>query len=590
MKTNAKISQKNNGLLSVYLWCLSFIWTYKWRLCFLILTGIIVTGTQLVVPKLIQFSIDHIFPNKDYLLFIYLLILFLILLIIMFVTATVQNWLKRTLQEYASRDLHLSIIKQIRLLGFSYYERHPIGETLAFINTELTAIQELYRILFPRMVRLIIFSIIAVIMMMSINIKLTLISSLSLLLYYFIGPYFEKKTAMLSKSLANNRVEESKKVYESISGINELRINSAEEWDLSNYLKTLKLLNMNMISMYWYAYWRASVRRFSYYSGGIVLIIYGTFLIQGNTLTIGEFVGFLLYYFSSMQMITNVITVITEQKVLLYQAKKIFDFMQTTAEITNPTSPIKLSEIKGEIEFRNVSFYYTDNLKVLNKIDLRISPGEKIALVGASGSGKTTMLKLIGRFYDPQEGEIIIDSVPLKKVSLFQLRESLGYVFQETFLFGSTVKENILFGNPHASDDMVYKAAKVSLAHEFIMELPHQYDTPLGERGVRLSGGQKQRIAIARMVLKDPPVILLDEATSALDNNTESEVQIAFDNLLKGRTTIAIAHSRETIKKFEKLVVINNGIIVEKGSYNDLIAKKRYFYNLMNNEVEHEIL
>jgi ATP-binding cassette subfamily B protein/subfamily B ATP-binding cassette protein MsbA len=204
--------------------------------------------------------------------------------------------------------------------------------------------------------------------------------------------------------------------------------------------------------------------------------------------------------------------------------------------------------------------------------------------VGFSGSGKTTLMKLIGRFYDPAEGEIRLDGIPIRNLKLEDLRNAIGYVFQETYLFGSSVKDNIRFGKPDATDEEVIEAAKAAFAHDFIMALPDGYDTIVGERGIKLSGGQRQRISIARMIIKQPAIVLLDEATSALDNVSEREVQRALDNVLAGRTVIAIAHRLSTVKHFDRIVFVKDGRVAEIGSYEELIARRGLLYELEQGE------
>jgi ATP-binding cassette subfamily B protein/subfamily B ATP-binding cassette protein MsbA len=224
--------------------------------------------------------------------------------------------------------------------------------------------------------------------------------------------------------------------------------------------------------------------------------------------------------------------------------------------------PVKLPQIKGELRFENVWFRYAGK-DVLQGFSLDIRPGERVALVGTSGGGKSTILKLINRFYDPQRGAVLLDGVPLTQLSLDQLRDAIGVVFQETYLFGTTVRENIRFGNPEATDEQVEQAAMAANAHEFIMALPNGYDTYVGERGVKLSGGQRQRISIARMFVKNPRIILLDEATSALDSVSEKEVLKALEELMKGRTTIAVAHRLTTVQDYDRIIAVKDGKAVE---------------------------
>ncbi len=220
-------------------------------------------------------------------------------------------------------------------------------------------------------------------------------------------------------------------------------------------------------------------------------------------------------------------------------------------------NPVILPQVHGEIHFEEVSFGYSEERHILQHFNLRIRAGERVALVGMSGNGKSTALKLVGRFYDPLAGTVSLDNVPLTNLTLGQLRESIGYVFQETYLFGTTVKENIRFGNPDATEEQIVEAAMAASAHDFIALLPEGYDTFIGERGIKLSGGQRQRISIARMLLKNPKIVLLDEATSALDNISEKEVQQALDHLLIGRTTITVAHRLSTVQDYDRIILIS---------------------------------
>ncbi|MBP1989401.1 ABC transporter ATP-binding protein [Paenibacillus eucommiae] len=311
----------------------------------------------------------------------------------------------------------------------------------------------------------------------------------------------------------------------------------------------------------------------TYQIGGIAIFIYGYYLLQQNQLSVGAFVSFLMYYFTAMHCLTVVVTNITEQKVLMFQVERLYRFIRLQPQVEEANMPEHLDKVIGEIVFHNVSFAYTAELPVLHNFNLAISPGERVGIVGKSGNGKSTTLKLIGRFYDADQGYISIDGIPIHELSLSSLRTSLGYVFQETYIFGSSVKDNIRFGKPDASDDEVVEAAKSAYAHEFISELPEGYDTLVGERGVKLSGGQKQRIAIARMLIYNPAIVLLDEATSALDNTSEAEVQKAFETLLKGRTVVAVAHRLSTIKQFDRIVFIEDGGIEEMGTYDELLER-----------------
>jgi ATP-binding cassette subfamily B protein len=258
--------------------------------------------------------------------------------------------------------------------------------------------------------------------------------------------------------------------------------------------------------------------------------------------------------------------------------------MKMKPQVIEDPQPISHTKIAGKLQFNHVFFEYQPGQPVLQNFSLTVAAGQRIALVGTSGNGKSTVLKLIGRFYDPQQGQILLDDIPIEKLSFATLRQSIGFVFQEMYMFGSSVRDNILFGKPDATEDEVIEAAKAAYAHSFITDLPNGYDTMIGERGVKLSGGQKQRIAIARMMINNPTIIVLDEATSALDNTSETEVQKAFDTLLFGRTLIAVAHRLSTVKDYDQIAVIEDGQVVEIGTYEELLSAGNYFAQLVSGE------
>lgn len=255
--------------------------------------------------------------------------------------------------------------------------------------------------------------------------------------------------------------------------------------------------------------------------------------------------------------------------------------MQENPDIVNPENPIYINDPKGKIELRNVTFQYdASQSDVLKNFNLLVEPGQKVALVGETGVGKSTVSKLIPRFYDIQKGEVLIDDVNVKDIDIFSLRSNIGHVQQDVYIFFGSIKDNILYGRPEATYDEVIDAAKQANIHEFIMSLDDGYETLVGERGVKLSGGQKQRISIARVFLKNPPILILDEATSSLDNITERLIQKSLDKLSKGRTTIVIAHRLSTIQNSDKILVLSKEGISEQGTHDELVKQGNYYASL----------
>ncbi len=567
-------------MLKVYWWTVSFLRPYLLELILLIFCGLIITSSQLAIPKFIQYFIDQVQLEQETQTFIWLLIVIVILIVLIITLSAIRNITQRSLQEKTSRDMQFSIYSHLRKLGFAYFEKHPVGESLALMNTEVASLQNLYRNLLPWMINNFIFSIISITLMISISWKLSLILIPSLLLYYIFGPYLERKASKYGKIMADDRVRFNQKVYESIASINDIRANAAESWDLAGVQSRYQQFNKMMIKTYWFAFWRGTNRRMSYYIGGIAIIMVGSHLTLTGAMSTGAFVAFLLYYFQTMHILTSVVTSITEQRVLMEQAEKLYKFIKIPPEVQEDADTVTSNKVKGNNVFQNVSVHYPDGPDVLTNFSMSINDGQKVALVGASGNGKSTILKLVGRFYDPTQGSVFLDSQPIDKLSFKALRENLGIVFQETYLFGASVRENILFGRPDASEDEVVDAAKAAFAHDFILELPDGYDTLLGERGVKLSGGQKQRISIARMFIKNPPVILLDEATASLDTISEKEVQVALQRLMQGRTTITVAHRLSTIQDYDNIILIEDGRVLESGNYRELMEQKGAFYHL----------
>ena len=321
-------------------------------------------------------------------------------------------------------------------------------------------------------------------------------------------------------------------------------------------------------------------------SFGIAFVIwYGSYLIVTHQITVGNFASFI----TSLVMLYNPIKSIGNNYngviFSLMAVDRVFQKLNLMPKIKNVENPQILSHCKGNIDYHNVSFEYVPGKPVLKHINLSIKQGQTVALVGNSGGGKTTISTLLPRFYDVCEGEISIDGVNIKNLEIDALRNYISIVFQDNFLFGGTIRENILFGNQNVDEKTLQQAIKSACLEEFIGSLEHGLETQIGERGVMLSGGQKQRIAIARAFIKNAPILILDEATSALDNKSEAIVQQAIDNLMKDRTVLVIAHRLSTVRNADKIVVINNGEIVEAGTHEELLAAKGAYAALYNTQL-----
>lgn len=321
-----------------------------------------------------------------------------------------------------------------------------------------------------------------------------------------------------------------------------------------------------------------------------LIIAYGGVQILNEHTTPGRFFSFIAALIMAYKPIKSLADMNTNLQEGLTAASRLFELLDTHPTIADAPNALALSQVKGEITFNQVTFGYSDSetSPILDNISLTIPAGQTIAFVGPSGGGKSTILNLLLRFYDPTQGEVLLDGHPLSQIALASLREHISFVGQEVMLFDDTVRANILYGRPQASEEEVIKAAKAAAAHEFIMELPQQYDTPIGQQGNRLSGGQRQRLAIARALLRNSPILLLDEATSALDSITEQQIQHSLQQLRHHQTTIIIAHRLSTIQHADCIYVIRHGKIMEHGSHKDLLAKKGAYWLLHSRQQDHD--
>ena len=467
-------------------------------------------------------------------------------------------------------DIRRDLYDHLQSLSLRFFHDKQTGELMSRVLDDTRNFEQLLAHAIPTLVVNALMLIGVSTILFSMNLHLALYTLIPIPLLFWMVVKFSKISRPMFKEAQKEIAEVSAILQDNFSGIKEIKAFTQEEYESKRTLKRIA------------AYTRAILRALKLSNafhpsiefvsglGTVIVIFFGGRLALSNKLALEDLVAFLLYLNTFYQPITSFGMINEGIQHALASAERVFEILNVEPEIKDAPDAIEVDRVKGKIEFRNVSFRYVDDVPVLKNVSFRARPGDMIALVGPTGVGKTTIANLIPRFYDPDVGQILIDDIDIRKIKLSSLRKQISMVSQDVFLFNGTVKENILYGRPDATDEEVIAAAKAANAHEFIMELPEGYDTRVGERGVKLSGGQKQRISIARALLKDAPILILDEATSSVDTQTEKQIQEALENLMKNRTTIVIAHRLSTIRDADQIIVLREGEIVEAGRHDEL--------------------
>ncbi|MCK1995168.1 ABC transporter ATP-binding protein [Peribacillus muralis] len=484
-------------------------------------------------------------------------------------------------------DLRSELFAHMQKLSFSFYDKEKTGQLMSRITNDLLLLSELYHHGPEDYVKYLVRFIGAFFILFFINAPLTIAVFCFLPLLGVFALYFNK---MLNNALTRNKErigDVNAQVEDSLSGIRVVKSFTNEHVEIEKFNRENNRFLESRKKTY-----KAEALLYNSFETiiqliTITVIIFGSANIVNNSLDLADLITFLLYIGFMIEPIQKLTHMSTQFQEGITGFQRFMEIMNLKPAIENKQDAINLTEVHGEIEFRQVTFRYEDHLNnVLDNVSLRIQPGEFIALVGPSGAGKTTLGSLIPRFYDVTDGDVLLDGINVRDIDLQSLRKKIGIVQQDVYLFAGTVLENIRYGNRSASDEEIIAAAKHANAHDFIMSLPNGYHSEIGQRGVKLSGGQKQRLSIARVFLKNPPVLILDEATSALDNESESIVKKSLESLAKGRTTIVIAHRLSTIRNAGRIIVLTEDGIVEQGTHDELLAYNEAYAKLYSKQFE----
>ncbi len=472
-------------------------------------------------------------------------------------------------------DMRRDMFSHLQNLSSSFYDSAKVGQLMSRITNDLFDVTEFAHHCPEEILISTIKISVSFVILGSFNIWLTLIIFSVIPLIIICTRYFSRKMRVQFKNQRAQIGELNARVEDSLLGIRVVHSFTNEECEKEKFENgNSKLLSIKRLSYKYMAGFQSSTRLFDGFMY-ILIVIAGAFFIRAEKISTGDFTAYLLYTSTLLTSIRKIVDFMEQFQRGMTGIERFFEVMDTPVEIYDAPDAKDLKNVSGEVSFDNVTFSYsseTDN--VLNNLSLHVKPGDTVALVGPSGGGKTTLCSLIPRFYDVTSGKIKIDNKDIKSLTLKSLRDNIGVVQQDIYIFSGTVYENIEYGCPGATKEEIENAARLAGAHDFIMNLENGYDTYVGERGVKLSGGQKQRIGIARVFLKNPPILILDEATSALDNESERLVQESLERLSKGRTTFVIAHRLTTIKNATTILVLTEKGIEEQGTHNELIAKK----------------
>ncbi|QLK86366.1 ABC transporter ATP-binding protein [Staphylococcus sp. 17KM0847] len=569
---------------------LAFVKPYKWLIFGTIIVGILKFGIPLLIPLLIKYVIDDVINNGALSVtdkYTHLMIAMGIAAFIFVVVRPPIEFLRQYMAQWTSNkilyDIRKKLYDHLQALSSRFYANNKAGEVISRVINDVEQTKDFIMTGLMNIWLDCITIIIALSVMFFLDVHLTVAAIIVLPFYILTVYFFFGRLRELTRQRSQKLAETQGFLHERVNGMAVIKSFAIEENEAKNFDKrNTNFLNKAFRHTRWNAYSFSAINTVTDI-GPLIVIGYGAYLAISGDVTVGTlaaFVSYLEQLYGPLRRLVSSFTTLTQSFASMDRVFQLFDEPYDIKNLPH-AQPYKIQH--GNIGIHNVAFRYNeDERDVLKDITLDIHHGETVAFVGMSGGGKSTLINLIPRFYDVTAGEITIDNHPIQAFDIGSLRRQIGMVQQDNILFSDTVKENILLGRPDATFDEVIAAAKMANAHDFIMALPQGYDTEVGERGVKLSGGQKQRLSIARIFLNDPPILILDEATSALDLESEAIIQEALETLSHDRTTLIVAHRLSTITHADRIVVIENGHIVESGTHEALMSRQGAYQRLYN--------
>lgn len=558
-----------------------------------LLFALLGAGITLVIPLIVRYitnTVVYLPVNESFQIIIKLSIAMIGLVLIEAFCNFFIAYFGHVMGAKIEYDMRNEIFSHYQKLSFTFFDNQKVGQLMSRVTNDLFEISELLHHGPEDVIISLIKFIGSFIILMSINVNLAIIAFVFLPLMLIYAFYFNKKMKNAFKENRSKIADINSQIEDNLSGIRVVKSFANEEIELEKFHEgNSRFVSSKKRSYFFMGGYHSGLGAFTtMITIGVVTV--GALLITKNALSITDLITFLLYINTFTEPVKKLIN-FTEQFQNGWSGyERFLEIIDIKPDIKDSSNAVTLREVKGAIEFENVGFRYEENNEeVLSNINLKVNEGEYLALVGSSGAGKTTLCSLIPRFYDVSTGKISIDGIDVKNIKIKNLRDNIGIVQQDVYLFVGTIMDNIRYGKPSATDEEIIEAAKKANAHDFIMSFPNGYDTDIGQRGIKLSGGQKQRLSIARVFLKNPPILIFDEATSALDNESERVVQESLEKLAKNRTTFVIAHRLSTIKNAQKIIVLTENGIEEEGNHEELIALGGIYENLYNMQFKRKI-
>jgi len=559
---------------------LGFIKPYKKYVIFAILLNTIVAALGPLRPYLNELAIDKYIANKDYHGLAIIALLLILSLIFQSVIQYFLTYYTQYLGQITVFDLRSQLFAHTQKLAAKFFDKTPIGRTVTRVTNDIESLSEMFSsgIVMVFSDIFILLWILGFMFFMDWRLSLVTLAVMPFLIY---GTFlFRKKVRENYRDVRKHLARLNSYMQEHVSGINIVQIFNKEKEELDNFSRINDdYRKVNIESIFYYAIFYPTVEFLSSVAIGLI-IWYGGGEILHKTLSIGVLIAFIQYTEIFFRPIRDLSEKYNILQTAMASSERIFKLMDDDTFIYDPEKPVPITDLKGKIEFKNVWFAYNEDKYVLKNISFTINPGETVAIVGATGAGKTSIINLFTRFYDINKGEILLDGVNIREINKEELRKYISIVLQDVFLFTGTIKTNINLGNQDIPEEKILEASRLVGAHKFISELPGQYNEEVKERGSTLSVGQKQLISFARALAYDPQILILDEATSSIDTETEILIQQAIEKLLVGRTAIVIAHRLSTIQSADKIIVLHKGEIKETGNHQELLAKRGIYYKL----------